>query len=1637
MMMAKKAFVTFILLAFCCSVVWGGGRKENESRYADDPAGFTDSIDISEKPPGKWNYYLEAKDKAGNRTLSGPANIYNDPETDLPRATIINPWQNMRVQGNLNIVGIAMDDDGVDFVELTVTRGRDGFGEELAHSRVEGKEYWSYFLDTTDAEIWTDGVYTITVWATDINGLSGLSENFKPKQRKYHQVYWNLDRKKPDTTVTSHEAGALVSGKIRLKGTVSDGNGISSFGYSTDGGKRYIPVKTSLDKRSGAYSWDVDINTKTFDDGPAIIWFQARDGQGTLGTAAHLLFANNTAPDVGIVYPPPDAVVNGIFSIAGYAQHPVGIRSLSWKMGKMGGDFPIIIGNSWWSTEIDIRGEKTSGIEIEIHAEDVSGNVTVTKRKYKVDQNADLPAIALFEPTAGVILDGRDLVVRGLAKDNDGVESVFYAMDSGPVTEIPSSGLFQFVIPDLSEGSHTLDIWAKDITGVTGTKYQTKNIIVPTALPVPAINSFSSGAGKNISVSPFYTGMIIIPESKVTMEYVIRAATVASASVKFGELPAVAVKPSQGKDGVFRANVTVPTNMGNGFTKIELRATDRYGKEALVEEYVFINNTDYHQFRWVKENRSSDGQIVLRDTDEVLLGIGPIWLLNASLRGSGAGNFSVEVDAYGRVNLRALREGNFGPLTVVMEDAESRTSESAAFRIMADLPPVVTLRTSPEGNWVKDTVPIRFNVTSNNRLSAVEYSLDMGGSWTPLLSAAEISSLSAPVNTEVSNTLNVADAEDGSVTILVRAASVTGRDGSASFTVFKDTLAPQAELIIPIEGSRVNGTILMGFAVKEAGGLKSVTYNKPAAPGVPAVSRQVFSIDRWQGDYPPVFLPVIMDSREMPLDENMVFTFEDHAGNSSVVDFWPFVIDNEADIPIVEIVLPFEDEVITGDFAVSGVTFDDDEIAMIYWQLDNGTETAVEAKNSFYIPIALSGLTDNEHSVTVIAEDIYGVKSHPVTRNFRVSLSEPAAAVTFPSFSDVLRDLIVISGTASDRNGIEKVEVSLDNGNSYNVASGTTSWEYRFNTKILKDGPHVVFVRVTDKYEITATYSSLINVDNTPPEITLDNPGDGSVSVGSVSIMGRIEDPNLEEVSIEFRSLEGETVRSDLRSRTLGNASIIKEMLNLAGQRDGLYNIEIVATDKAKNVTRISRNVQLARQSLQNFVEILYPLESENVQGVFNLYGFAGGTDDPGTVTLKVNGIDLLTSDVEKGYYRFSLEPEHFNNSSGEYTVAVYSTFGRDTPVLSREQKIVYSAYGPWVTIDSLNIGDFAYERPYLSGRTGYILTTEEEQQLDDKTVDKEIKDAIRAKIPGTTEISFDNGKTFIKTSTSVKKGVQNYRYRLETGEMYEGVHYILMRSTMKNGDIAVTRVLVQVDKTPPQIRLITPEPGGRYNAEIAYSASATDDVELKELSYHLRIGDKAAYEIPGFLQGLYFEGIIPPFIRQIWNNAPVIPFGGGVTYFDIGMGLSFFEDNVKVQIQYGLMTQKLWEGLGGEGVPRYAGHVLGLKLLAGIYTLQFGPLVGPDWEWLSASFALGANFSLFDLAKEGYTQSGSRTWMSALLLQIEFPKVTLPKREKLRTFSMFTEGQLWFVPTDVNAEANDIKTIIPHIVLGLRLYIF
>ena len=1772
--MRKRKLVLFVLM--CCMVslpVFAGGRKANESHEASDPAGFTESININEKKSGKWNIYLEAQDKGGNKTIAGPHNIYLDPASDLPIARIINPRPNMHVQGNLNIVGTCMDDDGVAYTELVINKGKDESGDVMIRTRAEGSEFWSYYLDTSDTATWRDGLYTITVWGVDINGLSGISDSFPAKIHKKHQVSFNLDRKKPEIKVTSHALGALLSGKVTLKGTIWDGNGIDSLSYSLDNGVSYKSAGLKYDNKNDIYNFDLAIDTKIFEDGAALIEFKSKDKMMTEGVLSFLIFANNTGPELEIVYPGPNEAVNGLFTVAGYANHNVGLASLSWKMGKESGEIDMIKGNPWWAQELDIRGQNTKSVDLEITAVDLSGNRTVVRRKLPVDQEADKPKITVNEPQAGMIVSGSEMKLVGAAVDNDGVQSIFYSLNGAPPTEVPCSGYFQLVVGNIPLGINNLEVWAKDITDVIGPKTLIKGIIAPGPAPVLTIDKVLSTAGKSVTEkSDFHSGVEVSSESGEALRLQVYSGSVLqSLGYKLGSKEPVEIPVKGNKGGDYTQNIPIPADIDYGLVQIEITAKDIYGRGEPLVEYIYVTDysaprvidgyspvnrigtgvnlvglmgeaswpgqiriprgtkipisatvdpvlaqgariefklrsvinvverpsitaaagkdgtvqaflpadltPDLYQVSLVITQKTGESQEAAREfwllrplgdnqrlntgesftwvrPDTTTVGDGRILLAggqpltgiytgrslrNVEIEGDAASSFRAFVDSHGQVSLSGSEDGSYA-LRLSLTDRDGKNFTTGEYRfLVSGNDPELEFTENPEGKWLQERIPVKFQMRSRIGIKSVDFSIDMGTSWHQLLKNDEIGQM-AP-GSPIERVLDISSLDDGAINLSLRVMDEANRFTVRSFTVHKDTKAPETRVIVPVSGARVNGRIRMGIAIKEAGKLAFVNYENPGSgePGgsdVPyraPISKQVYPSAE-KGDLPLYFLYMEIDPT-IPLSENMSFVFTDMAGNTSTLSSWPFIIDEEMDLPTAHISLPIEDEVITSDFLVSGVCFDDDEVSRIYWCIDDGSENVLESTHGYSIPITLASMTDNEHSVTIYAEDMYGVRGLPVTRNFRVSLTEPKAAVVYPALGEIVGGTVQISGTASDENGIGKIQVSLNNGNSFNNGEGAEEWTYTFNSKILPDGPNVVFVRVWDKYDINALYASMLVVDNTPPELVVETPIDGAVTTGPIYITGQAVDKiMLESIVIKLSSLEGIEVPPGLTEVNVKPDSILLEEMDLGTLPDGTYNIEIWATDKAQNVSRISRNIQLEKDNQRNFVDNLYPLNGECVQGNFNLYGYVGGIDTATEVTMVVNGVTGQTVPVtEAGYYRFAIGPEDLR--PGTNSITVRSDFGGKERVESSGRILEYMPYGPWVTVDTMNMGDFAYERPYLMGRAGYELSEEDRAVLADKKADKELRAAAEAKKLKAIELSFDNGFSFFEAGKARTKGF-DWRYRLETQDMAEGIHYLIVRATMQNDETAITSLIIQVDKTPPRIRLISPEMGGRYNETLEFSALATDDTELRSFGYHLRKGDKSAYEIPGFIKGLYLEATIPPIIKWIWNSAPVL-FAGGPTFFDIGLGLSFFDDNVKIQMNYGLMTQKMYEGLGGEGLVRYGGHVLGLKILANVYTLPFAVFGGPDWEWLSASFALGANFSFFDLGKQGYTQSGNPTWMSAIVAQIEFPKVTIPKRSYLRTFSMFTEGQLWFVPTDVNAAANKLKTVFPHVIIGLRMYIF
>ena len=574
----KKGWILVFLFCICFFVleipwlVFAGGSQDATEKSVEKPAGFKEKLDINDKKPGKYNFYLEAQDKGGNVTLEGPYNIYIDPESDLPVLRIINPRQDMRVPGNLNIVGTCVDDDGVSAVELM-------FNEDpTTVVKAEGTEFWSYYLDTKNLP---DNLYSITAWGIDSNGLKG-----KPVK-----VLWNLDRKRPVTQVESHSLGALVSGTITLRGWVEDGNGIEVLSVSIDNGKTFQPIKISQNKKDKRTSFTTSINTRQFEDGPKVIWFKAKDRQGSSGIYSYLMYVDNTKPDVKVVYPELEKAVNGIFTVAGYAKDTVGLKSLSWSLGKDSGEFELIVGNPWWVKTFDIRGQNVKSLDLVITAVDVSGNITTEKRKILVDQTADLPVVQLEEPQQNQVFFGHEISLRGIARDDDGVEQIFYSLDGAAPIEIPTTGSFQLVIPDIQAGSHTLEVWAKDVTGIVGPKVLIKNLVVAGNVPDLVIEQVGIGAAKGGELRPFKSGMEVNSEStprlilKITSESALK-----KLSWTLGSLPEQSVEIKGKNSNPLTYEIPLPLTIDYGQVPIRITATDIYDRQGVLEDFIYVTD---------------------------------------------------------------------------------------------------------------------------------------------------------------------------------------------------------------------------------------------------------------------------------------------------------------------------------------------------------------------------------------------------------------------------------------------------------------------------------------------------------------------------------------------------------------------------------------------------------------------------------------------------------------------------------------------------------------------------------------------------------------------------------------------------------------------------------------------------------------------------------------------------------------------------------------------------------------------------------------------------------------------------------------------------------------------------------------
>ncbi|MBN1699945.1 MAG: Ig-like domain repeat protein [Spirochaetales bacterium] len=396
-------------------------------------------------------------------------------------------------------------------------------------------------------------------------------------------------------------------------------------------------------------------------------------------------------------------------------------------------------------------------------------------------------------------------------------------------------------------------------------------------------------------------------------------------------------------------------------------------------------------------------------------------------------------------------------------------------------------------------------------------------------------------------------------------------------------------------------------------------------------------------------------------------TMEDFLANEGKTSI-SYNFDQDLDKPTIEIYNPSEDSipeenVVSGNARLSGKIIDEngvkagsteiyiikdgESVPEVDWEGADETNPGTESVSWSYI---LDGLADGQYSLRVRAEDENGnQRTTDPAVGFIVDSGAPTITVEQPTQGAYINGNFTISGTAVDLQGIEQVEVSLDDGDTYELAT-LIGDDWSYNVTDPDEGSILIKVKATeDTIEKKKAYYNLqVIVDRTLPEITFLNPQYSSTVNGLVLIKG-VSSDNTQITDVKLRIGESPS------------------QLTMTNKYNWEYEIDS-----------------------QSYADDEYAEEEPGSPGVWRLYVTAQVTDKAGNVRTKDDYYFLIDNDMDKPNVTI-LSPQEGANIGGS-TLVTGTAFDDD------------SLYGVYMSIDLDNDGFFTHQYD-LNGDldTGYL----------------------------------------------------------------------------------------------------------------------------------------------------------------------------------------------------------------------------------------------------------------------------------------------------------------------------------------------
>ncbi len=196
-------------------------------------------------------------------------------------------------------------------------------------------------------------------------------------------------------------------------------------------------------------------------------------------------------------------------------------------------------------------------------------------------------------------------------------------------------------------------------------------------------------------------------------------------------------------------------------------------------------------------------------------------------------------------------------------------------------------------------------------------------------------------------------------------------------------------------------------------------------------------------------------------------------------------------------------------------------------------------------------------------------------RILKVDTTHPALTIstTFPNW---IKDAITVNGTAADSgSGLSKVEISTNDGQTWQEVSGSTSWKYDWDTKNNSDGSEDVHVRATDQAGLITEQIINVGLDNHAPKISLPN---SWFQWDTVTLDVWDNFSGISEARVEISDPDGRWPKRVIKldpdqfplnfkwDRRFGDDTVAPF---------GTYNVKVIAFDKLGNIAHHSASIKV------------------------------------------------------------------------------------------------------------------------------------------------------------------------------------------------------------------------------------------------------------------------------------------------------------------------------------------------------------------------------------------------------------------------------------------------------------------------------